>query len=325
MDLNMNDRLTSYELARRIGGDSSLIVELLNMSNQMITDVPNLPCNSGEVHAVLLRDSYPEAEVHGYNMGVGSAASQTRTISEGLMKLSVYSVVDLALAQASGDPNRVYSSEATSFVMGMGVQIARKFIYGSKSASPYEIDGLATRLSKLTDPHVIDFGGAQNKSPTSLYVVAAGSKLFHMIHNKSFGSVGVKREDRGIQDWDMQQAGKKIPCHIDFFTAQFGLAIEHPDAVYRIVNIPTVDMTAANREKLIDTVLHVQKLLPPETTTVCLYGNLAVEELVEKAAREKQVVVFPEKDPWNNQVNLINGMRVRRMDVIKSDESEFLA
>ena len=241
------------------------------------------------------------------------------------MKMSVFSVVDKSLAEAGGNPAKTRSDEAQAFVLGLGVQFAEKLIYASKNTNPYEIDGLATRLSNLADRHVIDFGGTQANKPTSLYICAGGTKLFHLLHNKNFGSVGVKREDKGEQLFDVQNNGKMLPCLVDFFTAQFGIAIEHPDAVFRIANIPTVGLNAADREKLIDTVLHVQKLLPPQTTTTCLYGNIAVEELVEKAAREKQVVVYPEKDPWGNPVNLINGMRVRRMDVIKSDATEFLA
>jgi hypothetical protein len=55
--------------------------------------------------------------------------------------------------------------------------------------------------------------------------------------------------------------------------------------------------------------------------TAALYGNIKVKQLVEKAARDKQVVVFSEKDPWGKPVNIINGMRLRRMDVIKCGEA----
>jgi hypothetical protein len=55
-----------------------------------------------------------------------------------------------------------------------------------------------------------------------------------------------------------------------------------------------------------------------------IYGNLAVEELVEKAAREIEARVNPEKDPWGNPANMINGMRARRADVIR-DSAEYPA
>ena len=121
-----------------------------------------------------------------------------------------------------------------------------------------------------------------------------------------------------------------MPAHVDYFTAQFGLAVEHPDSVKRICIIPTDgSLTKADRELLIEMVLHAQKLLPPGgMTTTVIYGNLAVEEIIERAAHEIEITVFPERDPWGKPVNMINGIRVRRVDVIKDSieyPNEFVA
>jgi hypothetical protein len=327
----MCDQLTSYEVARRTGdSDAGVIVELLNMSNQMMLDLPNTACNNGELHRSLIRDTYPIAEVHGYNEGVGNSASQTRQVEDGLMMMSQYSIVDKRLADDSGQKDKIRWEEAQAFILGMGVQLADRFIYADKAARVTEINGLATRLkSPQKDPkHVIPFissEGITGNEVTSLYVAAAGPKLLHLLHNRNFGNAGIKREDKGEQVWDYGN-GKHGQVYVDYFTAQMGIAVEHPDAVFRICNIP-VDgsLTAEQRAALVRAVLHVQKLLPPDAGTVCLYGNLGVEELVEQAARDIQIHVSPEKDPWGNPVNLINGMRVRRMDVIKTGASEKLS
>jgi hypothetical protein len=323
----MCDRLTSYEIARRTGDpDTSVIVELLNMSNQMMLDLPNVPCNSGEIHRSTIRDTYPIAEVHGYNEGVGSGASQTRQMEEGLMMMSQYSIVDKRLADDSGQKEKLRGEEAQAFILGMGVQLAEKFIYADKAAHVTEINGLATRLkSAAKDPkHVLPFiaASASGNEVTSLYIAAAGPKLLHLLHNRNFGNVGIKREDKGEQMWDYGN-GKHGQVYVDYFTAQLGIAVEHPDSVFRICNIP-VDgrLTAEQRTALVRGIPRVQKLLPPDAGTVRVYGNLNVEELVEQAARDIQIHVSPEQDPWGNPVSLINGMRVRRMDAIKTGATE---
>jgi hypothetical protein len=331
MDFNMNDRLTAYELAKQLANDDSLIIELMNMENQMGIDVPDIPCNRGEAHNVVLRDSYPEAQVHGFNQGVGSAASQTRSVTEGLMMASVYSVVDKRLADESGNANKYRAVQAEGFVLGMGRQRARQTIYASKKKTVNEIDGLYTRLKAKSNPHVIEYkrAGASPApvtaadNPTSVYVCALGRDKFHFIHSAQFGSVGVKRTDRsgsGGIDWEMP--GGKRPAYVELFETQFGIAVEHPDAVFRIANVPTKSgsLSKEDREKFIDIVLEVQNYLPMGSITTALYGNLAIKLLVEKAAREKQVTVYPEKDSWGNPVSVVNDMRVRRMDIIKSDE-----
>jgi hypothetical protein len=307
--------------------DAALIIDAASSENAFLLDAPNIACNSGEVHKVTFYDTLPKAELQGYNIGVGSNTSQVQGKTEGIAKLGIYSAVDKSLAEAGGNARQIYNFEARTHIEGMGRQMADIILYGNKNKTPLSIDGLATRYRKKKSPYFIPFKELTAKADniTSLYICALGPKNLHLLHNPNSGSIGVKREDRGYQDWVVTSGtdgAKRLLCHVDFFSAHFGLAVEHPDSVYCIGNIPTTGMSKDDREKLIDMVLHVQKLLPRSSTTKVMYGNLSVEELVEKAAREREVVVSPEKDPWGNPVNLINGMRVRRMDSIETGGDE---
>jgi hypothetical protein len=329
----MNDRLTSLEIARRFANrEAALIIECLSMTNEILRDMPNIACNHGEWHEHLLRDTYPKAELRSYNQGVGEAASQTRVVREGLAEIAIYSVVDARMAKNSGREKEIYSQEATGIIMGMGVQMAEYLIYGSKNRDPRCIDGLDVRYRSAADSrNVFKFAGTgappnpSNKC-TSLYICSLGAKHLHLLHNAaSTGTAGVHREDRGYQDRKMDSGGHMM-AHVDYFIAQFGLAAEHPDSVKRICNIPTDgSMTAADRALLIEMALHAQKLLPPGAATTVVYGNLMAEEIVERAARELNIQVNPnDKDPWGHPVNIVNGMRLRRVDVIK-DSAEYPA
>jgi hypothetical protein len=335
-DLNMNDRITTLEIARRSANkESALIIECLAMTNELIIDMPNIPCNHGEWHEHILRDTYPKAQLRSYNQGVGEVATQTRVLREGLSEIAIYSVVDARMAKNSGREKEIYSQEATAIIMGMGIQMAEYMIYGSKNRDARCIDGLDVRYRDTADArNVFKFQGTgitpnPSNRCTSLYLCSLGAKALHMLHNAAAtGTAGVVREDHGYQDRKMETGGH-MPAHVDYFIAQFGLAVEHPDSVKRICNIPTDgSMTEAGRKLLIDMILHAQKLLPPGTGTVAIYGNLAVEELIEKAAREMEIVVHPTSDPWGHPVHLVNGMRVRRVDVIKDSveyPAEFVA
>jgi hypothetical protein len=329
MELNMNDRLTAYEVSRRIGKDVPLLIEALALKGDIIKDLPLVPCNRGEIHEVLIRDTYPKPEARGYNMGAGSAATQTRTVTEGLMMLSEYAWVDKKLADASGDAAGLRHSEAAGILTGMGHQINEIAVYGNKAKNPYEINGLAARYkSSAKDPrHVINFGGTPADGLTSIYVCAIGTKLLHLIYNKHFGSgAAIEHSDRGVQDFDVGN-GKMLMVYLSHFTTQFGLAVEHPDSVFRIASVPTAAAYwgAADgkdkRTKLIDTVLHCKNMLPSEAQTTCLYCSLDVQEIIEKAGRENEAVVKPDTDPWGNPVQKIGGMRMRRLDVIRNDEA----
>jgi hypothetical protein len=62
--LNMNDMLTQYELAKRINIRDAVVIELFNLEDEMNIDTPHVPCNRGQVHEYILRDTYPEDERH---------------------------------------------------------------------------------------------------------------------------------------------------------------------------------------------------------------------------------------------------------------------
>jgi hypothetical protein len=327
--INMNDGLTQYELAKRINLKDAVVIELFNCEDEMNIDTPHIPCNRGQVHEYILRDSYPEGEFHGYNMGSGSSATQFRTATEGLCYADVYSVVDKKLADDSGDVAAYRSAEDEAFVRGLGRQKSYVSIYGDKNKNVYEIDGLHTRLKSKKNKRVLVFDASPGADAacTSIYICALGRDKFHYIYDAKFGNTGVNRQDKGAQMVsDLPRSNGKTDgrgeVYIGHYEMQFGLAIEHPDSVWRIANVPAnpAYWDAAKREKLIDLVIEAQDYLPSGTLTKALYGNIKVKQLVEKAGREKQVVVFSEKDPWGNPVNLINGMRVRRMDVIKNGE-----
>jgi hypothetical protein len=337
MEFNLNDRMTGAEIARRFGNNTALIIhECLSITNELWLDTPNIACNHGEWHEHLLRDTYPRAQLRAYNQGVGEVATQTRVVREGLSEIAVYSVVDSRLAKNSGREKELYMQEATAIMKGMGVQMAEYLIYGSKNKDARCIDGLDVRYRNLADDRNVFVFSRADGTPTnpserctSIYICSLGADNMHLLHNAdSSGTAGVVREDRGYQDRSVASGGH-MPAHVDYFIAQFGLAVEHPDSVKRICNIPTDgSMTKADREKLIDMILHAQKLLPPGVVTSAMYGNIFVEEIVEKAARELEVVVSPDKDPWGHPVHMLNGMRVRRMDVVKDSveyPSEFVS
>jgi hypothetical protein len=329
--LNQNDMLTQYELAKRINLKDAVVIELFNNEDEMNIDTPHVACNRGQVHEYIIRDTYPEAEFHGYNMGSGSNATQFRTETEGLCYADVFAKVDKKLADDSGDVAAYRSAEDEAFVKGLGRQKSYVSIYGDKNKNIYQVDGLYTRLKSRKNPHVIVFEAAPaaEDACTSIYLCALGRDKFHYLYDAKFGNTGVKRSDMGAQvAYDLPRANSKLSngmgqIYLAHYEMQFGLAVEHPDSVWRIANVPTNPgyWNAQKREDLIDLVLEAQDYLPPGSMTQALYGNIKVKQLVEKAGREKQVVVFAEKDPWGRPVNLINGMRVRRMDAIKCGEA----
>jgi len=316
---NLVDQMTALEGARRSSNPDALtIIETMAQTNTMLQELPAIMANDSAVHTSLQRRSYPGGEHRLYNQGVGRRSSQTEPIRNWITMLEALSDVDIDLATQSGNPSGLYQSEASAFLVGMGEDQADDLVYGNHAADPRLIDGLATRYPKLSD-HCISFGG-KGSNLSSLFLVSAGSNACHLIYPKGSSSVGVQRIDAGIL-YAKDDNGKEYRVHRDHFKADYGIAIEHPDAVIRICNIPP-NMDKEKRGELVELVLRYQKRLTKGIVNTILFANNDLVYQIERAGREAQYVVYPETDVWGKPVSSINGLRLREQDAILSTEDE---
>lgn len=314
--LNMNDQMTALELVKRATAPEAFhIIELMRMTNQLLVDVPAKQANNGTFNVTTQRLTREAGEHRIYNRGVGKTATQTAVAQDRIAILSTYSDVDKDLADHSGNVSETRRSEAISIIKGMGVVQARTCIYGD-SRREDEFAGLAERRNSLADANVINAGGA-GSSLTSIYMIAVGPDLFHLIYPQGSTTAGVAREDRGIRDViDAASPNKEYPVYREFFEAQYGLTVRAPDAVKRICNIPNT-MTG---DDLIDLILDTRRRMPDGAATYAMYANLDVLIKLDKAARDRSNVIYSTADPWGKEVTMIRDLRCRQMDVILSTE-----
>jgi hypothetical protein len=289
----------------------------------MLIDVPAFEANNGTINTSLQRNIRAMGEHRIYNQGIGRRATVTRVVQDRIALLEEYSDVDKDMADHSGNVPATRQSEAIGIIKGMGLTQANTLIYGS-DAEPAEFAGLMERYNALTypdgkpDPNVVNAAGEGGTSTdyTSVYLVAVGKDLFHLIYPKGAAGVGVSREDRGVIDAPDNTGAKLRPVYREFFKAQYGLTVRAPDAVKRICNIRR-DIPV---DKLLDVILDTRWKMPPGATTYALYANVDILVKIDKAAREKNNVVYYAEDPWGKPITHIRDLRVRQMDCILNTE-----
>ena len=317
MLLNMTDQMTALELVRRAQAPEPYkIVELMRLTNEMLIDIPAYECNSGTIHKTLQRTIKEVGEHRVYNQGVGSVSTQTAPIEDRTVMLEAYSRVDERMLQHSGNRNAARQSEAVGIIKGMGLAQARMLIKGDKN-KPEEFDGIETRRAKVDGKTVISAGGT-GSGLTSLYLVAVGPDLFHLLYPQGSKSVGVDRQDLGVMH--VPQAGspdKSLPMAVEFFTAQYGICVRDPSALVRICNIPG-NVTG---DALVDLIIEASYRLPPGASTYAMYSNDSVLIKLDKASFKKENVVHTQADPWGKPVTHVRNIRCRRMDAITNAES----
>ena len=314
--LNMNDQMTALEIVKRANApDPFKIIELMGLTNEMLLDVPAHEANNGTINTTLQRSIKPMGEHRIYNKGVGKAATQTKIVQDRIAMLAEYSDVDASMLEHSGNSKAARMSEAVAIIKGMGLTQAETLIYGDGAKSE-EFDGLFKRYNSLADKNVVDAGGTGNEL-TSLYLIALGPDLFHLIYPKGSTSVGVKRDDLGLRH--IQDAkGKEYPVYSEYFTAQYGISVRAPEAVKRICNIPKT----ISGDDLVDLIIDTRYRMPQGAATYVMYGNIEALIKLDKAARDKGNVVYTAADPWGKQITYVRDLRCRRMDVILSTEGQ---
>jgi len=315
--LNMTDQMTALELVRRAQAPEPFkIIELMSLTNEMLIDIPAYECNNGTKHITVQRAIGPMGEHRIYNQGVGNAATQTSKVEDGTAILGAYSKVDEIMLQHSGNRNAARQSEAVGIVKGMGLTQANMCINASKLKTT-EFDGLAIRLNKVDNKNVFSMGGTGSAN-TSIYLCAVGPDLFHFIYPKGSKTVGVSRQDLGVQHVpDESDPKKTLPMAIEYFEAQYGLSVRHQEAVKRICNIPA----GIAPEELVDKIIEVRRKLPQGASTYVMYSNADILVKLDKAARDKANVVHTQADPWGKAITHVRDLRCRQMDAILSNEA----
>ena len=318
MALSMTDQMTALEATKRSGNaDAFHIIEGMLQTNQILKDMPILEANDGTSHTTTVRTSQPSGTRRKYNEGIVSHASTTKNIRDLMEMLEDYSIIDKNIVDHSSNKANLINTEIIAFLNGMGETQAEDLIYGDNGSDDTQANGFAVRRNKLGDNCVTASGTGD--ALTSIYIVGLGPQFVHMFHPKGRNDVGVKREDRGLQDWPIIVGGvmKTMPAYVNFFSSHFGLAVRNEKALQRIANIPST-MTA---DALIELILARINKLPVGVQSVALYGNSDVITKIDKASWSKSNAVFTKEDPWGELVTHVRKARVRQVDAILNTES----
>ena len=318
MPLSMTDQMTALEATKRSGNaDAYHIIEGMLQTNQMLADMPVYEANDGTSHLTTVRTTQPSGTRRKYNEGIVSHASTTKNIRDLMEMLEDYSVIDKNIVDHSSNKTGLINTEIIAFLNGMGETQAEDLIYGDNGQDETQMNGLAVRRRVLNAENCVSAGGS-GSDLTSIYIVGLGPQFVHLFHPKGRNDVGVKREDRGLQDWPIISGGvmKTMPAYVNFFSAHFGLALRNEKALQRIANIEST----ISADTLIEIVLARMNKLPVGCQSVAIYANSDMVTKIDKAAWSKSNAVFPKEDPWGNLVTHVRRARVRQVDAILNTE-----
>ena len=137
---------TLLDVAQRVKGDGHLdkIVEMMNQTNEVLTDMTMLEGNLQTGNMTTIRTGLPKATWRLFNSGVNQDKSKTAQITDACGMLEAYAVVDRKLVDISNNAAEFRLQEDRAFLESMNQEMASTLFYGSK-AEPEKFIGLAPR------------------------------------------------------------------------------------------------------------------------------------------------------------------------------------
>lgn len=129
---------TLADLAKRQDPDGKIaqIIEILNIQNEMLLDIPWMGANDGTGHKTTIRSGLPAGTWRKLNYGVQPEKSTTVQVRDGTGMLETYAEVDRSLVDLSDDKAAWMMSEHKAFLEGMSQTMATQLIYGDASINP---------------------------------------------------------------------------------------------------------------------------------------------------------------------------------------------
>jgi hypothetical protein len=341
--LGLLGKVTLLEWAKALDPNGSVakVAELLNQSNEILTDMPFIEGNLPTGHKTTVRTGIPQGVWRQMYQGVPPVKTLRAQVTDTCGMLENRNEIDKDLADLNGNTAEFRLSEAGGIIEGLNQQMAQTLVYGNTAVNPERFMGLAPRFGAISGAanaqNIIDAGGVGAVN-TSVWLVVWGPDTVTGIFPKG-SKAGLVHQDLGeIDAFDANQ--NRFRAYADRWQFKLGLTVRDWRYVVRICNIDTTDLvtqatTQANTAATLLIKLMIRSLarIPfMGKGTAVFYANRTVKEMlaIQALDRSQNAVAFQpgaqqfgQQGPGsvNNGVVTVLGVPVRTVDQILSTEA----
>lgn len=328
-----NTVLTLIDWAKRLDPDGSTaeIVELLQLTNEILTDMLWAEGNLPTGHRITVRSGLPSVAWRLLNNGVTPSKSRTAQIDEACGILEAWSEVDVALAKLNGNEASFRLSEAQAFIEAMNNEMASVLFYGNAAINPEKFTGLSPRYSSLTaanGSNIVDGGGTGSVN-SSIWLVSWGAQTCMGIFPKG-SMAGLQHHDHGEQTVQAATSGGigtgRMRAYQDQWIWNAGIALKDWRYVARMANIDITNLTTqANAADVVKGMIKLTHRLPfIKLGKPVLYMNRTVFEFLDIQRRDAVEAggQLNYSDVDGQRIPFFRGIPVRVCDALTQTEAQ---
>lgn len=288
-------------------GKTSTVVELLNQTNEILTDMMFIEGNLPTGHRTTIRTGLPTAIWRQLYQGVPASKSARAQVDDTCGMLETRAEVDKDIADMNGNTTEFRLSEAQAFLEAMNQAFGLTLWYGNTAVNPERFTGFAPRYSSLSAgnaQNIIDAGGTGSNN-TSVWLIVWGKNTVTGIFPKG-SKAGITHEDLGLID-AFDPSNNRYRAYADHWQWKGGISLRDWRYVVRICNINVTDLVAQTGTQLPTAATAIMKLMIRAMAripamgmgTAVFYSNRTVKEFLAIAALDKSNTALSIQDAVN--------------------------
>jgi hypothetical protein len=314
---------TLIDVARRTDPDGKIatIVELLNQSNDVLTDMSWVEGNLETGNKTTVRTGIPVPTWRKLYGGVQPTKSTTAQVQDSCGMLEAYAEIDKALADLNGNTAAFRLSEDSAIIEGMSQELAQTLFYGNEGSEPEAFTGLAPRYNSLSAQNAA--AGDNASSNTSIWLCVWGPQTGFGIYPKG-SSGGLKMTDKGqVTIENVDGSGGRMEGYRTHYRWDAGLTIRDWRYFVRVANIKISDLaTVSNTKNLINWMVQASERIPSfGKGRACWYVNRTIREKLRLGILERVANNLSWETVEGRRVMTFDDIPVRRTDAIVNNES----
>ena len=320
---------TLLDITKRLdpNGKIDMIAEILNETNEILTDMVWVEGNLPTGHRTTVRTGLPTPTWRKLYGGVQPTKSTTAQITDSCGMLEAYAEVDKALADLNGNTAAFRLSEDRAHIEGINQEFVSTLFYGNEGTEPEAFTGFAPRfnsLSAVNGEQIIQNTGIEGSDNASIWLIVWGQNTVHGIYPK--GSVGgLKHEDKGqVTIENVDGNGGRMEAYRSHYRWDCGLTVRDWRYIVRI-QYDQEDLTkdAKTGPDLIDLMSDALERVPSLTMgRPVFYANRkALSFLRRQIANKVTNSTLTMETVAGKKVTHFDGIPVRRVDQLTNSEA----
>jgi len=324
---------TLLDVAKRLDSNGNIdkIVELMNLTNEIIDDATFIEGNLQTGHKSTVRTGLPVPTWRKLYGGVQPSKSTTAQVVDNCGMLEAYAEIDKALADLNGNTAAFRMSEERAFIEGMNQEFASTLIYGNEGTEPEAFTGLAPRYNSLAAANGVNIvnSGGVGADNTSVWLVVWGPNTAHGIYPKG-SQAGLSITDKGqVTIENADGSNGRMEAYRSHYRWDTGFTVRDWRYIVRVANIDISDLTAQTGTQALTASTNILRALIQATELLpsmgmgraVFYANRTVRTQLRNMILSRTVNQLTWETHNGKKVISYDGIPFRRVDAILNTEA----